>query len=187
MAGTLTANNSANAFCVSHTVSFLKNTSTFTAPSGAVERMKSPPWAREGRTTIGSCAVINRFSHRPQPSTPWRVGLSRHNQVKAEASAKAGAFAFQDAEKCHNSRIDPFTFTPVPKETLFYFFSECQSCRRRKKCLRLRQNSFRKHARTIVSIFDRKCPWCKSAEVRDPIRPQWPGETVPAPAISPAS
>jgi hypothetical protein len=36
MAGTLTANNSANAFWVSHTVSFLKNTSTFTAPSGAV-------------------------------------------------------------------------------------------------------------------------------------------------------
>ena len=36
MAGRLTPNNSASAFCVSHTVSSLKNTSTFTAPSGAV-------------------------------------------------------------------------------------------------------------------------------------------------------
>ena len=36
MAGTLTPNSSARAFCVSQTVSSLKNTSTFTAPSGAV-------------------------------------------------------------------------------------------------------------------------------------------------------
>jgi hypothetical protein len=36
MAGTLTPNSSASAFCVSQTVSSLKNTSTFTAPSGAV-------------------------------------------------------------------------------------------------------------------------------------------------------
>ena len=36
IAGTLTAKSSASAFCVNHTVSSLKNTSTFTAPSGAV-------------------------------------------------------------------------------------------------------------------------------------------------------
>ena len=36
MAGTLTPNSSASAFCVSQTVSSLKKTSTFTAPSGAV-------------------------------------------------------------------------------------------------------------------------------------------------------
>jgi hypothetical protein len=36
MAGRFTPNNSASTFCVSHTVSSLKNTSTFTAPSGAV-------------------------------------------------------------------------------------------------------------------------------------------------------
>ncbi|OQA30148.1 MAG: hypothetical protein BWY57_03011 [Betaproteobacteria bacterium ADurb.Bin341] len=36
IAGTLTPNNSAKAFCVSQTVSSLKKTSTFTAPFGAV-------------------------------------------------------------------------------------------------------------------------------------------------------
>jgi hypothetical protein len=36
MAGRFTPNSSARAFCVSHTVSSFKKTSTFTAPSGAV-------------------------------------------------------------------------------------------------------------------------------------------------------
>ena len=53
-------------------------------------------------------------------SLPCRVGSSRHNQVKAEASAKTGAFDFKDAEKCHNSRTFRELVEPVVIDRDFF-------------------------------------------------------------------